>query len=730
MSFYIVPPMSYQRQQKLKEKENDRKQRRKKRPAGSTSSGGSGASGSSGGGGVEDASSSHRGGHRSDSAGSGPTVIAETPIQLRHSGALAPALAPVPAAAPTSARDAVTFKPASRSALAATPERAAGGPASAPSTVSAPNVAAGIVPPPFRVLTSLAPLNTFASARQVLLTPAYQVQRYHSFLEGLSEFHVSDPIIFANVRKNSLYRFLRRVHPAADAGDLVPSGAGALQQSIVISELALTVASFSLRHTIRQMIHEALAAAPRRSAIVAHEELTQANFTNYIRYLLTLPPRSQTAAAAFEDAALARHYHYKEVYRRIQDELYQLRKAELGGAPADDGAVNSTDLFILAVQKILLEFILLEKYVIQIVCKFGGNHLIEARLLERLFRLHAKRAERARAAGERATAERSEGERPAFRLTKILNYNTFFSAVLSWHLAVLSPFVDVFEMNSYGEDPDAITNLPRYLEARGGGAAAARACPISSPQREQELYNDYFSHLDFGDFAVFKEHSPERLARVQTKVQEAAAAAAGPASSAGAAGGSAGSSSPRAATAGTGGDASSPHKPPNFHYYDGPLSTIPDETFDYIQSRDFFVQVHESSHAVVLRELWRVLARGGTLEIAAIQVGGPNLKAFLASQDGGVCDIDIPNKSNLLAGFVKTILAELDAIFGAGHVRFGFVLINTANDVNMYAITYAFVKLYELAGRIEDFRINTDDDGPEAADDGIHYYIKIVAEKV
>lgn len=716
--------MSYQRQQKLKEKEKDKKQRRKKRPAGSTSSGGSGASGSSGGG-AEDASSSHRGSHRSGSAGSGSTVIPETPSQLRHTGALAPALAPVPAAALAYTGGSVaSSKPASRSALAAIHEYAAGGaptPADAASTVSASSAAAGIAPPPFRVLTSLAPLNTFSSARQVLLTPAYQVQRYHSFLEGLCEFHVSDPIIFANVRKNSLYRFLRRVHPAAaDAGDLVASGAGALQQNIVKSELALTVASFRLRHTIRQMIQEALAAVPHRSAIVAHEELTQANFTNYIRYLLTLPPRSQVAAAAFADADLARHYHYKEEYRRIQDELYQLRKEELGGAPADDGAVNSTDLFILAVQKILLEFILLEKYVIQIVCKFGGNHLIEGRLLERLFRLHAERAERARAAGGR-----SEGEAPAvFRLTKILNYNTFFSAVLSWHLAVLSPFVDVFEMNSFGEDPAVITNLSRYLETRAGGGAAPGACPISSPQREQQLYDNYFSRLDFGDFAVFKEHSPERLARVQTKVQEAAAAAAGPA------GGSAGGSAPRASADGTGGDASSPHKPPNFHYYDGPLSTIPDETFDYIQSRDFFVQVHESSHAVVLRELWRVLAKGGTLEIAAIQVGGPNLKAFLASQDGGVCDIDIPNKSNLLAGFVKTILAELDVIFGAGHVRFGFVLINTANDVNMYAITFAFVKLYELAGRIEDFCINTDDDGLEAADDGIHYYIKIIAEKV
>ncbi|CAK7898192.1 hypothetical protein CAAN1_22S02366 [[Candida] anglica] len=551
-------------------------------------------------------------------------------------------------------------------------------------------------------VTDLAMLNSPESIYEHFYAPPVQVDRWSRFKDIIGGFHRHDPINFAKVRYNSLVKFSTRVRATVPSdGQSVFSSDGTGTKE---TEYSLAHELFRIRHLLRNLIYKYSVKESNKVEIISCEELIQVNFTNYIRYILELPD-IKTLDPNEVTEELKEHYYYKEYFSTTQERLYSLLKEE-SGEESPPGEVDSTGYFIQLVMRLSYEFILLETYSLQILCKLNDNFMVEQRALQGLF---------GRFKENQAIAEKGQ----PFESVKVLCYNTYFSAFYGWYLAVLNPFVQVIESNVYCEDSELVTDIAKYDEARKSKQREREEgnnIQLFS-RSESEMYEDFFSKVRFNDFAQYQKCNAEKLMGIHQTIEDTIKS--------------------KHANSENKDDIPFLHKPHNFEFYTKSLSTIPESTFDHIQSRDLTIELTPENYKVVLREFHRILKVGGHVEIPTIHIGGDSLKGLLDSEFSD-CNLrkwsssglQVTQIYNLIPNYVECVLRELADIFGESNVKYGIVFLNMANDVNSYLMNYILMRIFETAGRINEYDIEEHNDSGGSKEEGIHYFVKIIAEKV
>lgn len=538
--------------------------------------------------------------------------------------------------------------------------------------------------PQFKPLTDLEGLNTLDSLRQNFFTPSFQIFRYNNYLDILADHLRSDPINFASVRYHSISKFTRRhyltsVEKANFESFLHRSDDIRSYEALLAYELLVT------RSFIRELIRLDTESSPKQTT-VSCEELVQDNFTNYIRFILNLPTLEALGVDQNELTEVEKtHYRIKHVFTLIQKGLHNLKKEDSGDELTN--VSNSVKLLLQSITKVSYEFILLEKYHIHILCKLNNNFILESRVVKKLFNSYYINV-----------------ALKNFESIKVLFYNNHFSAQYAWYMAVTIPFIRVFESNINSEDKKLINDSDAYQEH------LSKQPKVSFKQLDAELFSNYFNYLNFkNNFDYYKGLSSKTLVemhrlidKLQTKSQAT--------------------------------HESLSHKPMNFQYYTKSLSTIESETFHVIQSRDLIFQLSPSNYKVVLAEFYRILKKGGILELPVVRVGVDNLKELsqIANKKSfpdraKFFDIDLLTKFDIIPKFLETLFSELNHLFGPNNIKYSLVLLNTSNEVYHYLIKHAGLSLYEIFDSIDAFCEKSQDELVE--DVGLHYYFHIRAEK-
>ncbi|CAN3376402.1 hypothetical protein DIURU_004296 [Diutina rugosa] len=299
-----------------------------------------------------------------------------------------------------------------------------------------------------------------------MITPTYQYLRYATFLDIMSDHHRSDPITFASVRLHSIYKFCARHQHFVRSTAMTPD-----HPDIRYYEGALASELLKIREAIRQDIDRGCKSgectgkywsvgyppsAP--SGIVTPkkvrmEELVQTNVINHVRYTINLP----------EDAAAPLpHKQFKKCFVEISEQLYSLKRDELGGE------VSREFLMVSTIAKVSYDFILLEKYHLQILTKFLHNSLTAEPVLRRLW------------------DKSVSGHTP-----QILLLNSIYSVQFGWYFSNMVPFCRVFESSIFNEA------RPHAVE--------------SSFWEPDAMERDYFGRLDFGRYSRFREMSVKSI---------------------------------------------------------------------------------------------------------------------------------------------------------------------------------------------------------------------------
>lgn len=538
---------------------------------------------------------------------------------------------------------------------------------------------------PFKPVILMSVLNKVESMQAFLFTPSFQIFRYNNFLDILSDHHYNDPINFARVRSHSLLKFINRHRKSSSIRNRFDT----LQHhDIRAYESILAYESLNVRKFLRILIREELIHS--HHPIINNEELVQVNFSNYVRYLINLPSNVNPSTLTEVERT---HYKYKDFFRKIADALYSLKQEDMGDGC--DVELTKVNLLLHSITKVSYEYILLEKYNIQILGKFHNNCILASQSLRGLFEKYK----------EKITSQDPES-------TKVLIYNTFYSVQYGWYLALTVPFVRVFETNIYAENPKIIDDLELYAEIE------SRIRKQSFVESDKLLFDDYFKKLQFEEFSEYKSMPPEKLVNMAKAVDNESAKYSDvnrheyPDPS-----------------------ASFSHKPMNFEFYSESLSTLESNSFDLIHSRDLQLQLTPTNYKIVLREFYRILKVGGKLETPIVKYGNESI--FQGAKDGkpqwDFMEIDLANFLKIIPNFIEVLLVELYEIFGKGNVKFSVVLLSSSNEVNNFLIRRIGIQLFEIFGKIDEycakFKDHDDPVKPMSTEGGIHYYINICAQK-
>ncbi|EGW29982.1 uncharacterized protein SPAPADRAFT_144133 [Spathaspora passalidarum NRRL Y-27907] len=546
--------------------------------------------------------------------------------------------------------------------------------------------------PPFRPFTDLTILNSMKEMEQHMYSPGYQIFRYNNFLYLLSEYHPSDAVNFANVRNHSLLKFITRQKRAHEVLQDEKSNISTEEHyDVRIYESFLAYELYSSRVFMRQLIKQ----ASFDHQMYNHEELVQTNISNYIRYLLNLPVNVNVNEL---NDVEKKHYEFKALFKRIADALYQMKKDETSDEISNEKEIK-TKLLLEAITKVSYEYILLEKYNIEILNKFSDNNILEKRVLKYLFsKFH-----------ERVKVHNPES-------TKLLLFNTFYSVQYGWYLAVACPFVRVFETNVYAEDKDLIANKAAYEEIE------SKTSKRDFSQSDQMLFDTYFKKLMFSSFQEYSTMSSEKLIKLLKLIDN---------------------QSPKYSRMNRHEipDPSSTfsHKPMNFEYYSDGLATIESNSFDMIDSPDLPLQVTVENYKTIIGEFYRILKPGGIFETKSMQFGSRSVVDFLEKHKGGgyprSWDFDVFNLEcfyDVVPQFVEAILKELNFVFGTGNVKFTVLLVCANSEVNNFLIKFSGLKLFELAGKFNDYCSMFEDQGDSSMidkDSSVHFVVHIRARK-
>lgn len=561
--------------------------------------------------------------------------------------------------------------------------------------------------PQFKPLIDLEGLNSPEKLQKNLLSPAFQIFRFNNFLDILSEHQTNDPTNFAKIRHHSLMKFIQR-HVRTKY--LKEQNYDFNQTEDIRSyEALLAYELLACRSFLRRLIHLESKASSKNS-IVNCEELVQVNFVNYIRYILNLPNLEDLATKPDDlDDITKNHYRIKEIFNTIQAGLYHLKREDSGDEMTNSSTI--VHLLLQSITKVSYEYILLEKYHIHIITKLKNNSLLESRITKKLFNLFHLHL----------TLKKYES-------IKVLNYNIHFSAQFLWFLSITIPFIRVFESNIYAEDEKLINNYDAYYNHQQN---LPQLEITSFKESDAELFETFYKHLNFkNDYNYYRGLKSKHLVNLHRQIDD---------------------KSPRYAHTKIAEPLTTySHKPINFEYYSKSLSTIELETFYAIHSADPVLQFTPLNYKIVLREFHRILKVGGVLELPIYKLALNDIRDIsklqneaakdFASQNtdedktinpSDYLDVDLLIKFNLIPKFTRTLLKELNVVFGTKNLKYTVLLLNSATEVNRYLVRHVALTMNEIFGQTDKFaeKYGLDDTKLEAISDGVHYYYYIKAEK-
>ncbi|ODV77787.1 uncharacterized protein CANTADRAFT_26843 [Suhomyces tanzawaensis NRRL Y-17324] len=547
----------------------------------------------------------------------------------------------------------------------------------------------------FVPLISLGYLNSIQTMKEVLFTPGFQIFRYNNFLSLLSDHNHGDPINFASIRHHSIQKFINKYRVSKDYSsdfDITVDHDSSYFEGLLAHK------SLEARRFLRGLIKKELEASHTKIGISNNEELMQINFTNYVRYVLDLP---SSIDSKYLNKTERKHYEYKTLFSKISTALYLKKKEEVGGeslgTTGETEASIKAGLLVQLITKVSYEYILLEKYHIQILSNFNNNSIIDGRVLAELYSKHRQRIK--------------EGNPEQL---KVLFYNVAFSAQYAWYLSVTIPFVRVFESNVYAENHKLIKDGKLYDDLE------KKTVKNSFEKSDKELFDTFTKKLYINDFKQYKVTTPDKLVKLHKLLDN---------------------NSPKYAHVNRrqipDPSAVYGHKPMNFEYYDDSLSTLADNTFDFIQSRDLPFQITLDNYLTTFRQLHRVLKPGGTIEVPFIHIGQDCVKQYIDEAINGTSKKEPQIQSWLYEKFdcihdvTRVILQGLLEVFGKSQVKYSIVLLNNNNEVNHFLYKHVSLILHEMVGHMKECCMNFKDSDEISTVDAedVHYLINIKAHK-
>lgn len=329
--------------------------------------------------------------------------------------------------------------------------------------------------PEFLPVTDLCVFNDIHVLLKHMITPTYQFLRYQLFLDIMSDHHRHDPITFALIRLNLIDKFTARhrsnlKHPMDDAHGDVRHYEGALALLLLNVRLVLrdnilegitTGENLGRYYPLtyspnRQVLKPLGIKAPR---FVSLEELNQINLINHVRYIINLTGLPE----------LLPHHQFKQKQLQIADALYRLLRAELGND------VLREFLMVLTIAKVLYDYVLLEKYHLQILTKFLANSVTDDAILKKLWT-------------KRALTQ---------TVPLVLIYNCTYLVQLGWYFAHMVPFCRIYEL--------LVVNETKELTIDPGDELVVLP-----------MEHDYFNRLRLGLYYLYRQKlAKELLERVR-----------------------------------------------------------------------------------------------------------------------------------------------------------------------------------------------------------------------
>lgn len=538
--------------------------------------------------------------------------------------------------------------------------------------------------PQFEPITNLSVMNNAQLLKQSFFNPGFLLTRYQGFLQILAEHHLGDPVNFAAVREQSLAKFTNR-HLLSKL-EREKTRSIRLNGDLGYYEGLISFELLKCRNFLRRLISTHTSRLATGSCIPC-EELLQLNFINYIRYLLRLPDVLPVSPEGL-DEILAQHYLFRSFFFDMSSALYSLRKE---GYSEDIALpVSEFDILVESISKVSHEYIILEKYAIQILAKLNKDSIVDKRISDHLFSLFDLNMK----------LEKTES-------LKILNFNSYFSSQYSWYLAITMPFVRVFETNVNGE------SFSGHMKAEG-----TTSCEFekrSFKDSDRVLYHQYFSRLDLKDCELYWQKSRQELVELQ-KLESLAMDA-------------------NSVLGESDTSILSQFKPPNFEYLSSSLRELESESIHVIHSRDLGLQLTPLNYRYVLGEFYRILKKGGILELPLLKSGHCNTdnqgKSFQADYPDllELVNLETTSPSNRIRTFLQTLFAELARLFAPKNVTFTPVLLNKASSMSRFLIEHTNFSLHEIIGDLDGYCSRLADSKQSEDELHQHYLIYIRAEK-
>ncbi|GEQ70717.1 hypothetical protein JCM33374_g4396 [Metschnikowia sp. JCM 33374] len=545
--------------------------------------------------------------------------------------------------------------------------------------------------PEYVPFTDSSVFNSEVGIRNTFIYPRIPLQKFEDFLDVIADHHVNDPINFATVREHSLAKFLGRRTAALYTRWESMSDEEKKDRSCL--ERFLSLQLLKCRSILRTSLKLQL---QNKSCYrkLACEQLIQGNFMNYVRHIIAFPELTAEESETLTETQKT-DYEIKKGFTSLADAFYALKKDNYEGDIST--LASRVEMLLSEIKKTAIDFILLEKYTIQILVKLNNDFMIESRITKYLFNLYDLNIH----------LEKPES-------LKVLVFNSSFSSNYSWYLAITLPFVRVFEASLLNENVS-------FAEKESGQTSLrpSSAEQTSLQESDAHLFKTYFSRLNLSDYSTFSKISRKELVRAHRRHANKV----------------------------------NPGKllvrPINFEYYAHSMSTIRSETFRVIQSRDFTSQVMPANYGNMLREFHRLLKKGGVLELP-MMIPGVECFGSLNNQQKGTkanssaedsnsdSTASVPGTKsaewshNFTFDRVKSIISSLGELFGAHNVKFSSVLLNSKNQMNAFLIKHTEMSLHESfndSDHFQAFKESIGNLGKTEADD-IHFYFYIKAEKL
>lgn len=533
--------------------------------------------------------------------------------------------------------------------------------------------------PKFELIMDLSILNDSVTAKHYFYNPLILETRFNLYLGLLSHYQLSDPINFSVVRAESLIKLIKRHglnHLERSAEDKIKN-----VEDIRYYEGLLFYELMQCRNFVGQLLLAESAKSSKKETFLFNETLLQLNFANYVWYVLCLPNISLSDQTGL-DEVVSKHYHFKSIFFEVRNALYDLNMENYSEDASSSAA--GTNLFMQCVSKVVNEFVILETYFIHSLSKFGGNSPIDSRVTKHLFGLY--------------DVNIKLGNPESL---KVLHYNMLLSDRFSWNLAIKVPFVRVFEMNINNEFKDSINDLQAYLKQSDTGKVAFH-------DKDKSLFEQYFKALDLKDYENYRSMTGHELVELQK------------------------TTSAHMHMSSMLDDSTNNHfhKPPNLEYYTESMFTIASNTFHVITCRDAYFQFTATNYRVVLREFYRLLKNGGILELPLF-IPGDSLIDTIMHKKSTLMGADFPAPKHI-ENFVFSICQELNSLFGSKNVKFSEVLLSPQNSISAFWVKYINFLTNDAYGDVNTFctKHHLGDISEIQNSEDKHYYCYIRAEKI